>query len=121
MVNDNIVNCKHVWREISNYLEDDVDASFRSRMDEHFQTCSACRSLLEGTRNVIQLYSDERMIEVPSGFGSRLQHRLAQSRPSPGRSWSPYYKVSVSTAPSTVMVASAPSSDTALMIEVCDP
>ena len=90
MVNDNIVNCEHVWREISNYLEDDVDASFRSRMDEHFQTCSACRSLLEGTRNVIQLYSDERMIEVPSGFGSRLQHRLAQSRRAPGRSWSPW-------------------------------
>jgi hypothetical protein len=90
MVNDNIVNCEHVWHKISNYLEDDVDASFRSRMDEHFQTCSACRSLLEGTRNVIQLYSDERMIEVPSGFGSRLQQRLAQSRRAPGRSWSPW-------------------------------
>ena len=59
-------------------------------MDEHFRTCSACRSLLEGTRNVIQLYSDERMIEVPSGFGSRLQHRLAQSRRTPGRNWSPW-------------------------------
>ena len=90
MVNDKTVNCEHVWREISNYLEDDVEASFRSRMDEHFQTCSACRSLLEGTRNVIQLYSDERMIEVPSGFGSRLQQRLAQSRRAPGRSWSPW-------------------------------
>jgi hypothetical protein len=90
MVNDNIVNCEHVWREISNYLEHDVEASLRSRMDEHFQTCSACRSLLEGTRNVMQLYRDERMIEVPSGFGSRLQHRLAQSRRAPGRSWSPW-------------------------------
>ena len=90
MVNDNIVNCEHVWREISNYLEHDVEASLRSRMDEHFQTCSACRSLLEGTRNVIQLYSDERMIEVPSGFGSRLQHRLAQGRRTRSSSWSPW-------------------------------
>ena len=90
MVNDKTVNCEHVRREISNYLEDDVEATFRSRMDEHFQSCSACRSLLEGTRNVIQLYSDERMIEVPWGFGSRLQHRLAQSRRVPGRSWSPW-------------------------------
>lgn len=90
MVNDNTVNCEHVWREISNYLEGDVEARFRSRMDEHFQTCSACRSLLEGTRNVVQLYSDERMIEVPSGFGSRLQHRLAQRRRTPTRSWSPW-------------------------------
>lgn len=90
MVNDRNVNCEHVWREISNYLEGDIEASVRSRMDEHLQTCSACRSLLEGTRNVIQLYSDERMIEVPSGFGSRLQHRLAQSWRTPGRNWSPW-------------------------------
>ena len=90
MVNDNIVNCEHVWREISNYLEADIEAGFRSRMDEHFQTCSACRSLLDGTRNVVQLYGDERMIEVPSGFGSRLQRRLAQSRRTPARSWSPW-------------------------------
>jgi Putative zinc-finger len=90
MVNDNIVNCEHVWREISNYLEHDVEASLRSRMDEHFQTCSACRSLLEGTRNVMQLYRDERMIEVPSGFGSRLQHRLAQGRRTRSSSWSPW-------------------------------
>jgi Putative zinc-finger len=89
-VNDNIVNCEHVWREISNYLEHDVEASLRSRMDEHFQTCSACRSLLEGTRNVMQLYRDERMIEVPSGFGSRLQHRLAQGRRTRSSSWSPW-------------------------------
>jgi hypothetical protein len=90
MVNDETVNCEHVWREISNYLEGEVDAGVRSRMDEHFRTCSACRSLLEGTRNVIQLYSDERMIEVPSGFGSRLQHRLAQNWRTSSRSWSPW-------------------------------
>ena len=90
MVNDIIVNCEHVWREISNYLEDDVEASVRSRMDEHFRTCSACRSILEGTRNVIQLYRDERMIEVPSGFGSRLQRRLAQTPRTPSGSWSPW-------------------------------
>ena len=39
---------------------------------------------------MVQLYGDERMIEVPSGFGSRLQHRLAQSRRAPARSWSPW-------------------------------
>ena len=27
MVNDKTVNCEHVWREISNYLEGDIDAS----------------------------------------------------------------------------------------------
>ncbi|HUC29546.1 MAG TPA: zf-HC2 domain-containing protein, partial [Candidatus Acidoferrum sp.] len=71
MVNLEAVNCEKVWREISNYLEGDVDAALRAAMDEHFHTCKRCASVLEGTRNVIQLYSDERMIEVPSGFGRR--------------------------------------------------
>ncbi len=80
------VNCEQVWREISNYLEGDVDAALRAAMDEHFCTCKKCVSVLEGTRNVIQLYSDERMIDVPSGFGRRLERRLARS--ARGRGWS---------------------------------
>ena len=74
-----MVNCEQVWREISNYLESDVDPALRTDMDEHFRTCQRCKSVLEGTRNVIRLYSDERLIEVPSGFGRRLENRLAQS------------------------------------------
>ena len=53
--------------------------ALRAAMDEHFRTCKRCASVLEGTRNVIQLYGDERMIEVPAGYGRRLERRLAQS------------------------------------------
>ena len=73
------VNCEQVWQEISNYLEDDVDPNLRAAMEEHFQECDRCRSVLEGTRNVIQLYGDERMIDVPLGFGHRLQRRLEEN------------------------------------------
>ena len=82
------LSCEHVWREISNYLEGDVDAGLRSAMDEHFRTCKKCASVMEGTRNVILLYSDERMIEVPTGFGKRLERRLEQSARARGRGWS---------------------------------
>lgn len=83
-----VVSCEHVWQEISNYLEGDVDAPLRSAMDEHFLTCAHCKSVLEGTRNVIQLYSDERMIEVPAGFGRRLEKRLIQNSRVSGSRWS---------------------------------
>jgi hypothetical protein len=82
------VNCELVWREISNYLEGDVDPALRARMDEHFSACKHCASVLAGTRNVIALYSDERMIEVPAGFGRRLERRLAQSARLSGARWS---------------------------------
>jgi hypothetical protein len=74
-----VVDCEQVWHEISTYLEGDIDPALRSAMEEHFRTCKQCASVLEGTRNVIRLYGDERMIEVPAGFGRRLEKRLAQS------------------------------------------
>jgi hypothetical protein len=76
MVNHEAVNCEQVWREISNYIDEEVDAGLRFAMEEHFQTCKHCASVLAGTRNVVQLYGDERMLEVPAGFGRRLEKRL---------------------------------------------
>jgi len=83
-----VANCETVWKEISNYIEGDLDAGLRAAMDEHFKTCKRCASVLLGTRNVIQLYSDERMIEVPAGFGRRLERRLAQETRVQKSSWS---------------------------------
>ncbi len=82
------VSCEQVWREISNYIDGDVDAGLRAAMDNHFGTCRRCRSVLEGTRNVAHLYGDERMIEVPAGFGRRLQRRLAQGSRARRSTWS---------------------------------
>ena len=89
MVSPKDVKCEQVWREISNYLEGEVDPGCARRWTSISSTCQKCKSVLEGTRNVIQLYSDERMIEVPAGFGRRLERRLAQSdsssQPADGR------------------------------------
>jgi hypothetical protein len=72
-----VENCEHVWREVSNYLEGDLNPAFRAEMDEHVKQCPNCRAVLEGTRNIVQLYGDERLFEVPLGFSWRLRHRLA--------------------------------------------
>jgi hypothetical protein len=80
MVSRENVKCEQVWREISNYLDGDVDASLRSAMEEHFQTCEKCASVLTGTQNVVRLYGDERMLEVPAGFSRRLEKRIEQGQ-----------------------------------------
>lgn len=79
MVNGEVVKCEQVWREISNYVDGEVDATLRAAMDAHFHDCPRCRSVLEGTRNVTRLYGDERMLEVPAGFSGRLEKRLAKN------------------------------------------
>lgn len=73
-----VVNCEHVWQEISNYLDDELDQDIRAAMEAHFKECKHCTAVLDGTRNVVHLYGDGRLFEVPAGFSQRLQRRLAR-------------------------------------------
>jgi hypothetical protein len=88
VVNQKMLNCEQVWREVSNYVDGHLDAGLRSAMDEHFRTCQRCSSVLAGTRSVVQLYGDERMLEVPAGFSRRLEKRLTRNAAGSGRGWS---------------------------------
>ncbi len=74
-----VVNCEEVWREVSNYLDGEVEPGLRAAMEEHVRGCRQCAAVLDGTRNVIQLYGDERMLEVPLGFSRRLEKRLEEN------------------------------------------
>ena len=73
-----VVNCEEVWREISNYLDGGIEPNLRFAMEAHIRGCRCCAAVLDGTRNIVQLYGDERMLEVPLGFSQRLQHRLEE-------------------------------------------
>jgi len=65
-------------------VDGEVDSELRAAIEEHVRGCKHCTAVLEGTRNIIQLYGDERMMEVPLGFSRRLHQRL-ESDLSPSR------------------------------------
>ena len=75
-----VVQCEQVWEQISDYIDGEVDASVRSAMDEHIQGCKRCTSVLEGTRNVVNLFGDERLFRVPMGYSWRLKRRPKRIR-----------------------------------------
>ena len=58
------IGCDEVWREISNYLEDEITADLRIRMDEHFKSCKRCNAVLIGTRNVVRLVGDAAVFDL---------------------------------------------------------
>jgi putative zinc finger protein len=88
VANQKMLSCEQVWPEVSNYLEGEVDAALRPALEEHFRTCPRCASVLAGARNVVQLYGDERMLEVPAGFSRRLEKRLNKNAGARWSSWS---------------------------------
>jgi len=78
-----VANCEQVWQEISNYIEGEVSPELRAAMEAHIRDCQRCTAVLDGTRNIVHVYADDRLIELPAGFSARWQRKLAESMPSP--------------------------------------
>ncbi len=72
-----VIHCKDVWREISNYLENDLDPQMRREIEAHLASCKHCAALLDSTHNVLVLVADQRTFHLPLGFHERLMKRLA--------------------------------------------
>ena len=70
------IDCHQVRRELSDYLESDLTPQLRLQIEDHLQSCSHCRAVYDGLRDVVRLLSDEKAIELPEGFSRRLYRRL---------------------------------------------
>jgi predicted anti-sigma-YlaC factor YlaD len=70
------ISCVEVWKEISNYLDGEISAELRQRMETHFKTCAHCTAVLEGAQDVVKLVGDGRIFQLPEGFSKRLYKRL---------------------------------------------
>jgi anti-sigma factor RsiW len=73
-----VLNCKHVWKEISNYIDDSVSPELREAIEEHLAHCRHCAAVLDSTRNILYLIADERTFELPVGYSERLHARLRE-------------------------------------------
>jgi anti-sigma factor RsiW len=70
------ISCLEVWRELSNYVDNDVAPELRARMEAHFKSCAHCKAVLDGTKNVVKLVADGVEYELPSGFSDRLYRKI---------------------------------------------
>ncbi len=70
------IDCVEVWRQISNYLEGEVDPALRASMASHFKDCAHCSAVLDGTCNVMKLVGDGKAFEIPAGASQRFYKKL---------------------------------------------
>ena len=70
------IDCLEVWRQISGYLDNEVEPDLRAAMSAHFKECAHCSAILDGTRNVVKLVGDGKAFELPAGTGRRLYAKL---------------------------------------------
>ncbi len=70
------LKCMDVRREMSDYLDGNVPAAQRRRIERHFSRCADCTAVLDGTRNVVELTGDERAFALPRQVSRRLYSKL---------------------------------------------
>jgi len=71
-----LITCIEVRRELSNYIDDEITPELRSRLEEHVATCSGCKAIYDGMRNILTLVTATELIELPRGFSARLYRML---------------------------------------------
>jgi anti-sigma factor RsiW len=74
-----VLNCRHVWDQISDYIDGSVLPELRESIEEHLAHCRHCAAVLDSTRNILVLIADERTFEIPIGYSERLHARLQEA------------------------------------------
>ena len=72
-----MVTCAVVLKELSNYIDEDVDQQLRAEIEMHLRGCHRCTVLCDSMRKTLQIVCDERVYEIPVGYSERLHHFLA--------------------------------------------
>lgn len=74
-----VLNCKHVWSQISDYIDGTVAPELLQSVEEHLANCRHCAAVLDSTRNILVLVADDRTFELPVGYSERLHEKLKEA------------------------------------------
>jgi anti-sigma factor RsiW len=70
------LNCKGVIREISNYIDGELDPVVAQELERHLAHCEDCTMIVDQTRKSIEILCDSRPVSLPSEVRSRLHSAL---------------------------------------------
>lgn len=70
------MNCKGVIRELSNYIDGDLDPVVKQELERHLDHCEDCTMIVDQTKRSIEIFCDSRPVELPSDVRSRLHTAL---------------------------------------------
>jgi anti-sigma factor RsiW len=71
-----LLTCKDFLRELSDYLDESLEAEIRSKIEAHIAECPNCWVIADTTRKTIQIYKGMEPHPLPSDVESRLMEAL---------------------------------------------
>ncbi len=71
-----MLTCKDFLAELSDYLDECIDAEVRARLEKHITECPNCWVIADTTRKTIQIYKGMDPYPIPNDVESRLMRAL---------------------------------------------
>ena len=70
------MNCNSLIREISDYIDGDLDLSVKQELERHLEHCGECKMVVDQTRLTVEVFCDSKPVELPGDVKSRLHDAL---------------------------------------------
>ncbi len=70
------MNCKGVIREISDYIDGELELSARQELERHLEDCEDCKVVVDQTRLAVEIFCDSKPVELPADVKTRLHDAL---------------------------------------------
>ena len=71
-----MLTCKDFLKELSDYLDETVDADVRTKLEQHITECPNCWVISDTTKKTIQIYKGMEPYPIPADVESRLMAAL---------------------------------------------
>ncbi|HKE25518.1 MAG TPA: zf-HC2 domain-containing protein [Bryobacteraceae bacterium] len=71
-----MLTCKDFLRELSDYLDESLEAEIRSKIEAHIAECPNCWVIADTTRKTIKIYKGMEPHPLPGDVESRLMEAL---------------------------------------------
>ncbi len=70
------MNCRSVVRELSNYLDGELDAGLVAEVERHLNHCEDCRVVVDTTKKTIEIFCNSTPLPLPEDVRNRLHQAL---------------------------------------------
>jgi anti-sigma factor RsiW len=71
-----LLTCKDFLRDLSDYLDESLEAEIRAKIEAHIAECPNCWVIADTTRKTIQIYKGMEPHPLPREVESRLMQAL---------------------------------------------
>jgi len=71
-----LLTCKDFLNELSDYLDESIDAELRAKLEKHITECPNCWVIADTTRKTIKVYKGMEAVPIPADVENRLMRAL---------------------------------------------